>query len=210
MPKMRHSISAVGALLCSLILITFFSTPAFAHAKVDSATPGIGSTITQAPTVITVHTLENMKPGAQSSNLFVYGPSGDLISQGDAKVGLNTPNQMSVNIKPEKDGIYVVRWLTTSADDNDPDQGAFTFTVKSSATAGNTAQQSTPAQSTANTTGKATAAQGSSPVLPAVITGIIALLLGVGVGFGVGRNQARTAQTATSSGDTQTPDKVVH
>ncbi|GCE24002.1 hypothetical protein KDK_78020 [Dictyobacter kobayashii] len=74
-------------------------------------------------------TAENMKPGATNSNLFVYGPSGELISQGDARVDLNNPARMSVNIKPEKNGVYVVRWITVSAQDGDPDQGAYVFTV---------------------------------------------------------------------------------
>src|ERR1700738_31976 len=128
----------VSLLLNFVLLLTFASSVVFAHAKVDSATPGIGGVVSTAPTSVSVHTVENMKPGAQFSNLFVYGPSGDLISQGDAKIALSTPNEMSVNIKPEKDGIYVVRWITVSASDNDPDQGAFTFTVKSGATGSTT------------------------------------------------------------------------
>ena len=57
-----------------------------AHAKVYKAIPAIGSTITQAPTTVTVFTLENINPNPKLSNLFVYAPGGELISQGNARV----------------------------------------------------------------------------------------------------------------------------
>src|SRR5437588_10598877 len=62
-----------------------------AHAKVFKAIPAIGSTITQAPTKVTVFALENINPDPKLSNLFVYSPSGDLISQGNAVVPLSSP-----------------------------------------------------------------------------------------------------------------------
>ena len=200
MRKIRHYGSALFALLLNFVLLlTVASGTVFAHAKVDSATPGIGATVSTAPTTISVHTAENMKPGAQFSNLFVYGPSGDLISQGDAKIPLSKPNEMSVAIKPEKDGVYVVRWITVSSDDNDPDQGAFTFTVKSGTT-GSTAGSSTQS---AHTQKAAPASNTSSfPTLPVVLTGLIALLVGLGAGFGLGRNRTATP-TLNSAGSSE-------
>ncbi len=77
---------------------------ASAHAAVVDSNPKMNSTITLAklPTMLTVTTAENMKPGASNSDLFVYGPSGQLMSQGDATVALNNPMHMSVAIKPDK------------------------------------------------------------------------------------------------------------
>src|SRR6266581_3381117 len=109
-----------------------------AHAKVNKAIPAIGSTVSQAPTSVTVFTLENINPTPSKSNLFVYSPAGDLISQGNAKVSLTNPREMSITIKPDPaklHGIYVVRWITVSAEDGDPDQGAFVFTVNAAAVA---------------------------------------------------------------------------
>lgn len=201
MLKIRHYVSALFALLLNFVLLlTVASGTVFAHAKVDSATPGIGAVITTAPTSISVHTAENMKPGAQFSDLFVYGPSGDLISQGDAKIPLSQPKEMSVAIKPEKDGVYVVRWITVSADDGDPDQGAFTFTVKSGA-----ASSTTSSSTQAANTQKATPAPNSSsfPTLPVIITGLIALLVGLGAGFGLGRNRPATSTLKTDATSTE-------
>ncbi len=149
-----------------------------AHAKVYKAIPAIGSTIAQAPTTVTVFTLENMNPDPKKSNLFVYGPSGDLISQGNAQVALNNPREMSIAIKAAGNGIYVVRWITVSAEDGDPDEGAFVFTVKPAVT-------TQPA--TAN--GATTTASGTigTPIWVPILVGILALLIVLGSGLGIGR-----------------------
>lgn len=194
MSRSHRYLSTLVAVVASLSLLLFVAAgTAFAHAKVLSATPGIGSSIATAPTTVTVMTAENINPDPKLSNLFVYAPNGDLISQGDAKVSLNNPREMSITIKPSGDGIYVVRWITVSAEDGDPDQGAFVFTVKAGAAASSTGSASaTTAGTPASTPNSATSAQASSgsPVLPAVIAAIVALLVGLGAGFGLGRRGA--------------------
>src|SRR5205814_7892288 len=110
-----------------------------------------GATIAKTPTTVTVVCAENINPNPKLINLFVYAPSGDLISQGDAKVSLSNPKEMSIGIKASDNGVYVVRWITVSADDGDPDQGAFVFTVKPTAAA--TGNTNTPASSTTGNSG---------------------------------------------------------
>lgn len=131
-------------LLGALVRTTWAKPVLPAHAKVYKTLPAIGSTIAQAPTSVTMFTLENINPDPKGSNLFVYGPGGDLISQGNAKVPLSDPRQMSIAIKPAANGIYVVRWITVSAEDGDPAQGAFGFTVKPSGSATPTATTTAP------------------------------------------------------------------
>lgn len=211
---MRRTPRYIRVLLATLLsmglLLVVATGTAFAHAKVDSATPGIGSIISAAPTTVTVHTLENMKPGPTNSNLFVYSPAGDLISQGDATIGLNDPTHMSVKIKPSGDGVYVVQWKTVSADDGDPDQGAFTFTVKAGAAATTVA---TPVATAAVSATKPAATTGNSfPTLPLIGTAIVALIVGLGVGFGLGRNRpapvtSTAASTAAEPKREETPTK---
>jgi len=157
-----------------------------AHAKVYKAIPAIGSTIAQAPTSVTVFTLENMAPGPTKSNLFVYSPSGDLISQGNGVIALNDPRQMTIQIKPTGNGVYVVRWITVSAQDGDPDEGAFVFTVKPTVPATTV----TPTKTTTTPP-----ASGVALWVP-ILVGVLALLVGLGGGFGLGR---RNAQPAVSS-----------
>ncbi len=158
-----------------------------AHAKVYKAIPAIGSTITQAPTTVTVFTLENINPNPKLSNLFVYAPTGELISQGNAQVSLQDPKQMSITIKPNGNGVYIVRWITVSALDGDPDQGAFFFNV----------QPKAPAKAPAPTkTTTATPPTSGTPLWVPILVGVLALLVGLGGGFGLGR---RNAQPAVSS-----------
>jgi methionine-rich copper-binding protein CopC len=189
MGTIRVSSKPILALLLSVGILLFAAVGTVsAHAKVIDANPKMGSTIPNAPTTVTVTTAENMKPGAKFSDLYIYGPSGDLISQGDATVSLNNPKQMSVNIKGEGKGVYVVRWVTVSADDGDPDQGAFIFTVGAPAA---TSQPAT-ASSQASTTQTAPSASGT-PIWVPIVVGVIALLVGLGAGLGLGRNRAATA-----------------
>jgi copper resistance protein C len=167
------------------------------HAKVNKAIPAIGSTISQVPTTVTVFTLENINPDPNKSNLFVYSPAGDLISQGNAKVSLTNPEEMSIAIKPDSarpNGVYVVRWITVSALDGDPDQGAFVFTVNTGTIATPTPVTTTAAHTTPSTT--TTSGTGGTPIWVPIVVGVVALLVGLGVGLGFGRR--RTASSIGS------------
>ena len=161
-----------------------------AHAKVNKAIPAIGSTISQVPTTVTVFTLENINPDPNKSNLFVYSPAGDLISQGNAMVSLTNPREMSIAIKPDQanlNGVYVVRWITVSAEDGDPDQGAFVFTVNTGAVT-----TPTPIATTTNSTtlsATTTSGSGGTPIWVSIFVGVVALLVGLGVGLGFGRRR---------------------
>jgi len=148
---------------------------------VYTAIPAIGSTTAQAPPTVTAFTLENITPDPKKSNLFVYGPSGDLMSPGNARVALNNPREMSIAIKADGNGVYVVRWITVSAEDGDPDEGAFGFTVKPGGTA-------LPA--TGNRTSTTAAGTGVTPLWVPIVVGVLALLIGFLSGIGLGRRNA--------------------
>ena len=161
-----------------------------AHAKVYKAIPAIGSTVSQAPTTVTVFTLENINPNPSKSNLFVYSPAGDLISQGNAKVSLTNPREMSITIKPDSanlKGVYVVRWITVSAEDGDPDQGAFVFTVNAAAVASATPTTTRSLGTTPSTT---TSSSGGTPIWVPILVGVLALLVGLGGGLALGRRSS--------------------
>jgi methionine-rich copper-binding protein CopC len=164
-----------------------------AHAKVTKAIPAIGSTISQAPTTVTVFAVENINPDPSKSNLFVYSPAGDLISQGNATVSLSNPEQMSITIKPDAahpNGVYVVQWKTVSALDGDPDQGAFVFTVHAGAvTTPTPVATSTAGQTTTPTTTNTD----DTPLWVPVVVGIIAILIGLVLGVVLGRRQSASS-----------------
>lgn len=174
----------VSAILALGLLLVVAVGSVSAHASVVSATPGIGASIVQVPTQVTVITAENMNPDPKASNLFVYSPDGELISKGNATIDKNNPKEMSVTINPKGQGIYIVRWTTVSAEDSDPDEGAFTFTVKPG-----TASKATTGTGTPNATGGTSGV----PVAFAMLLGGMALLVGLGAGFALGRSRGKVS-----------------
>lgn len=189
--RYTHVLFATLLSLGLLLVVAGTVSAHTAHAKVLSATPAIGSTITQAPDKVTVECAENINPNPKLSNLFVYSPSGELISQGDAKVSLSNPKEMSVGIKPTGNGVYVVRWITVSALDGDPDQGAFIFTVKP-------AVQATPTASTNNSATPTTNNSSSGiPLWATILIGLVALVVGLGIGLGIGRSGKKPSTMST-------------
>lgn len=202
MRKLHRCISTLLATGLSLGLLLFVAVnTVFAHAAVINSNPKAGSTITKVPSTVQVTTAENMTLKPTETNLFVYDPKGTLISIGDAKVDINNPIHMSVAIKTTSgDGVYVVRWITKSADDGDPAAGAFYFTVNANgagaATTGSTNNTKPASTTTSNT---------SSPVVPVILAAVIALLVGLGAGFGIGR--ARPALATQASSDTAASQK---
>ena len=197
-----HRLQLPIATVLSLCLLYFITGTASAHsvvpthAKVTKAIPAIGSTISQAPTTVTVFALENINPDPNKSNLFVYSPAGDLISQGNATVSLTNPEEMSIGIKPDSahpNGVYVVQWKTVSAVDGDPDQGAFVFTVNTGAVATPTPVATTSTSQATPTPTTTTTGTGGTPIWIPIVVGIVALLAGLAVGFGLGRRQSASS-----------------
>jgi methionine-rich copper-binding protein CopC len=211
-----HRLQLLFATLLSLGLFCLMAGTVSAHsvipehAKVNKAIPAIGSTVSQAPTTVTVFTLENINPDPNKSNLFVYSPVGDLISQGNAMVSITNPEEMSITIKPDPanlNGVYVVQWKTVSALDGDPDQGAFVFTVNTGgvstptpAATTSTSRITTPP--TTNTTGTS-----GTPFWVPIVAGVIALLVGLGAGFAFGRRSTASSLGSMRRAVTQQSQK---
>jgi methionine-rich copper-binding protein CopC len=213
MRTLSHRLPLLLATVLSLYLLYLMTGTASAHtvipthAKVTKAIPAISSTVSQAPTTVTVFALENINPDPNKSNLFIYSPAGDLISQGNAKVSLANPEEMSITIKPDTanlNGVYVVQWKTVSALDGDPDQGAFVFTVNTGSVAA-----PTPAVTATNLTGQSTTpttnttGTGGTPIWVPIVVGIVALLIGLGAGLGFGRRRSASSIGAMRRAVTQ-------
>ncbi|HEY3992180.1 MAG TPA: copper resistance CopC family protein [Ktedonobacteraceae bacterium] len=214
MYKIGFSLKTLLAAIASVSLLCITASAAFAapaqralpaHAKVFKSDPAIGSTITQAPTKVTVFALENINPDPTKSNLQVYGPSADatdtLISQGNAQVALSDPKQMSINITPNSghtSGVYIVFWKTVSANDGDAASGTFSFTVNpagASTSATPAATQQTVAPQTPSSSSSASAS--GTPIWVPIVAALIALLVGLGAGLGLGRRKPATSSIAS-------------
>lgn len=150
---------------------------ASAHAPMVSADPAAGSTIKAAPSIVTVHFAENVNP--KGSDVIVYDVTGKQVSTAPAQVSRADLKTMTVAMAGDGDGVYLVEWHTVSADDGDPDIGAFTFTVDKNA------KVATPTPTTG-----AHGSGGNSSGAPVWLTVLLALL-GLAVGAGGGYLLAR-------------------
>ena len=203
----RSIIKGLLATVISLVLLGATAGAALAapslpaHAKVWKADPAIGSTLSTAPTKVTVFALESINP--KGSSLQVYGPGPDatdtLISQGKTQFPLSDSKQMWIAITPTSghvNGVYIVFWQTVSADDGDAASGSFTFTVNTNATSSVTPTP-TPTQSSVSTPASTSGSTGT-PVWVPIVAALVALLVGLGVGLGLGRRRPAASASLSS------------
>lgn len=108
---------------------------AFAHAEIDHCTPGVGSTVTSAPSEIVCVMTEEIDP--KQSTMSVTDASGAQVDKKDAHVDLNDADRktlvVSLDTSMVKDGVYTVKWHTVTPDDNGVTDGTFQFTVGNAA-----------------------------------------------------------------------------
>jgi LPXTG-motif cell wall-anchored protein len=152
--KRIFALVSACALLVAFVLVS--NVPAaFAHAEPEDCTPPIDGTVTTVPTQVVCTTGQAMDP-AQSS-LTVWNAAGEQVDAGDSQVDLNDPDRKTISVSLDTskitDGVYTVKYMTFSTDDNEEAEGEFTFTVDAGVSA------ATPEPTTAATeepTGAAT------------------------------------------------------
>jgi len=173
-PRMLPVLLTLGLTLgLSFAALTFIAgTPtAAAHAKYESSVPASNSTVTEAPTVVTVHFAEEVNPAG--SDLIVYDTKGNKVSTGAGTVDTNDAKTMTVPMTGDDSESYMVVWHTVSLDDGDAAVGAFVFNVGSTAKAGDGGGSTT-------TSGTSTAESTSSGVSGWVVAlvGVLGLIIG--------------------------------
>ena len=102
--------------------MTVGAAAAHAHATLASASPSVGSTVSDPHEVILTFT-ERLE--AAFSNLTVMDASGTTVSEGKAQVSDNT---MRISLKPLNSGLYKVNWRAVSTDTHKI-EGSFTFRI---------------------------------------------------------------------------------
>lgn len=112
----------IVAILTVLVAIAATS-PAFAHAFLDHATPAVGSTVAAPPQELSLSFTQDLEPAF--STVEVTGPNGARVDQGKPQIGGNT---MRVGLKASGPGTYHVHWHAVSVDTHTT-QGSFTFHV---------------------------------------------------------------------------------
>lgn len=108
-------------------ILAIGGSAAHAHAFLDRAEPGVGSTLAAAPAQVRIWFTEALEPAF--STIAVTDAQGGAVADGKAKVDAANPMLLEVGLKPLAPGTYTVRWRVISVDAH-PTQGDFAFTVK--------------------------------------------------------------------------------
>jgi methionine-rich copper-binding protein CopC len=98
------------------------TTAAEAHARLDSASPAVGSTVGSSPGQVTMHFTESLEP--KFSGASVHNAGGARVDTGSSASG----STLHVAVKSLGPGTYTVNWHALSTDTHKT-QGSFTFHV---------------------------------------------------------------------------------
>jgi copper resistance protein C len=109
-----------------LALLALIASPAGAHAFLDHANPGVGSSLSTAPTTISIWFTQELEPAF--STIEVRDQSGNRVDAGDAAVDASDPTILRATLKPLPPGTYKVAWRVVSVDTHST-EGTFTFRV---------------------------------------------------------------------------------
>jgi methionine-rich copper-binding protein CopC len=103
---------------------------AFGHADYDSSTPDKDEVVATAPTEIEAVFTQEIRRTEGAYYLRVEDASGTQVSDGDGAINDDDRTIMTATFPSAlANGTYIVRWMTTSDDDGDADEGAFCFHV---------------------------------------------------------------------------------
>lgn len=100
---------------------------AFAHATPISYDPDSSSTVTKVPKVISITFSEHLSEGA--SSVKVTGPSGAVVSEGEPNIDKADTRKLSIPVRDDGKGAYLVSWSVVSGDDGHFTKGAYYFGV---------------------------------------------------------------------------------
>jgi copper resistance protein C len=119
-----HSVRAL-ALTAGFALL---GAPAWGHAFLKTASPGVGSSVSQAPSQVVINFTEGVEP--RFSTITVQNAQGMRVDTGKPHV-VGGDTHLAVDLKPPlPPGTYTVVWHATATDTHKT-QGTFHFTVGS-------------------------------------------------------------------------------
>jgi methionine-rich copper-binding protein CopC len=122
MARMAARALAVG-LMAAVALLTLAVDPVAAHARLVSATPAAGATLTSAPRAVRLEFDE--PPYDIGVGVVVSSPTGATVTRGRARVDGNAVVVSLASLTEA--GTYTVAWRIVSTDGH-PVSGEYTFT----------------------------------------------------------------------------------
>lgn len=180
----RHTRATTVAALLAAVVPWVVVPTASAHDALTGTTPAAGSTLSVAPTAVSLTFAES--PMAQGLGVAVTGPDGSRVTSGTPVVRVNEVSQRLLPLT--RSGTYTVAYRVVSADGH-PVSGTFTFdlaltSVSSPApTTGPAAPSSTtPAPTASSVLAESAAADGTGAFpwvvgLALVVVGVLAAVL---------------------------------
>jgi methionine-rich copper-binding protein CopC len=102
------------------------SSPAFAHAFLEHASPPVGSELPVSPSAVTITYTEGVEP--DFSTIEVQNAQGARVDKSDPHLVGGEQTKLSVSLPQLPAGQYTVIWHVTSVDTHKT-EGRFTFSV---------------------------------------------------------------------------------
>lgn len=146
---------AVGLLLSSMIVS--------AHAGYERSEPARDAVLLEPPSQVDVWFTQEVFKQQGANFVRVFDENEVQVSEGDGLVDDDDRKHISTTLPPGlPEGRYIVRWMTTSDEDGDTDEGAFCFYVVVTPTAEQQAECAALAEEEATPTAAATATPGAT------------------------------------------------
>jgi copper resistance protein C len=105
----------------------FLPALAFAHGKLENATPAAGSTVDASLSALRLTFNEDLEPAF--STVKVVDSSGTPVTREKAKVDASNPRLLTIAVPKLASGAYTVQWAVMSHDSHKT-KGIYTFAVK--------------------------------------------------------------------------------
>lgn len=119
-------------LLATILLTVGFSSQVAAHARFVRSEPATEARLATAPQRVTIWFSQLVDP--TGSSITVIDAAGATVSQGAAQRLPDDHKALRIELRPNLGpGQYTVQWATSSAEDDEKADGAFTFTLAAGA-----------------------------------------------------------------------------
>lgn len=110
-----------------LVLLTFGGPARIeAHAFLEQAAPGVGSTVKGSPEKVSIQFTEAVEPAF--SKIQVFNAAGKEVDKRDVHVDRSAQNRLQVSVPSLTPGTYTVVWRVVSVDTH-VTNGKFDFVV---------------------------------------------------------------------------------
>jgi methionine-rich copper-binding protein CopC len=118
------------AIVLAAAAVVAAAAAVFAHAEYESSTPGRNEVVQEPPARVDVFFTQEVFKQEGNNFVRVFDEQDQQMSDGDGVVDDDDRHHIYAELPAQlAPGRYIVRWMTTSDEDGDTDEGAFCFYV---------------------------------------------------------------------------------